>query len=442
MTSKFWYLTGLSLKKKIKTKWFIIANVLLVILIIGLINIDSIILFFGGNFNQKTEIILLDETDYSNINKSFENYVEEYNQLLTTELETSTKIFSGNQQELEKEITKTDKVGIIFTNDEDNYLRAKVISDQKIDTMVYQLLVQALAATKTEVAMSLTDIDLEELEKINTPITIDRVILDDASQNEDENMSLIMGTVFPTVILPFFMLVLFLVQMIGTEINEEKSTRSMEIIISNVSPKVHFFSKVLASNVFVITQGILLILYGGMGLLLRNLLATGTDITSSIATEISGVWQTLVETGFVDKLVYIIPITLILMILSFVAYSLVAGILASMTVNMEDFQQIQTPIIMISLVGYYLAIMAGMFEGSIFIRILSYVPFLSCLLSPALLVIGQIGIVDCLISITILIIFLYFTIKYGLRIYKVGILNYSTDKMWHRLFKAAKIKDV
>ena len=191
-----------------------------------------------------------------------------------------------------------------------------------------------------------------------------------------------------------------------------------------------------------ITQGVLLILYAGIGLFLRNMLVTGSSLTSGITTEISGVWQTLVETGFVDKLVYIIPITLILMILSFIAYSLVAGILASMTVNMEDFQQIQTPIIMISLVGYYLAIMAGMFEGSIFIRILSYVPFLSCLLSPALLVIGQISIVDCLISIAVLIVFLYFTIKYGLKIYKVGILNYSTDKMWHRLFKAAKSKDV
>ena len=385
---------------------------------------------------------MLNQTDYSDIQKTFENYIEEYNQLLTTESETSIETFSGNQQDLEKELAKSDKIGIIFTDDEDNYLQAKVISDQKIDTMIYQLLVQALSSTKTEVAMSLTDIDLEELEKINTPITIDRIILDDAAQNEDENMSLIMGTVFPTVILPFFMLVLFLVQMIGTEINEEKSTRSMEIIISNVSPKVHFFSKVLASNVFVITQGVLLILYAGIGLFLRNMLVTGSSLTSGITTEISGVWQTLVETGFVDKLVYIIPITLILMILSFIAYSLVAGILASMTVNMEDFQQIQTPIIMISLVGYYLAIMAGMFEGSIFIRILSYVPFLSCLLSPALLVIGQISIVDCLISIAVLIVFLYFTIKYGLKIYKVGILNYSTDKMWHRLFKAAKSKDV
>ena len=442
MTSKFWYLTGLSLKKKIKSKWFFIANILLAVLIIGLINIDSIIQFFGGDFDQKTEIVLLNQTDYSDIQKTFENYIEEYNQLLTTESETSIETFSGNQQDLEKELAKSDKIGIIFTDDEDNYLQAKVISDQKIDTMIYQLLVQALSSTKTEVAMILTDIDLEELEKINTPITIDRIILDDAAQNEDENMSLIMGTVFPTVILPFFMLVLFLVQMIGTEINEEKSTRSMEIIISNVSPKVHFFSKVLASNVFVITQGVLLILYAGIGLFLRNMLVTGSSLTSGITTEISGVWQTLVKTGFVDKLVYIIPITLILMILSFIAYSLVAGILASMTVNMEDFQQIQTPIIMISLVGYYLAIMAGMFEGSIFIRILSYVPFLSCLLSPALLVIGQISIVDCLISIAVLIVFLYFTIKYGLKIYKVGILNYSTDKMWHRLFKAAKSKDV
>ena len=442
MTSKFWYLTGLSLKKKIKTKWFFIANILLAILIIGLINIDSIIQFFGGDFDQKTEIVLLNETNYSTIDQTFENYIQEYKQLLTTEYEASIEVYSGNQQNLEKELVDTDKIGIVFSNNEDNYLEAKVISDQKIDTMVYQLLVQVLSATKTEVAMSLTDIDLEELEKINTPVTIDRIILDDASQNEDENMSLIMGTVFPTVILPFFMLVLFLIQMIGTEINEEKSTRSMEIIISNVSPKVHFFSKVLASNVFVITQGILLILYAGIGLFLRNLLATGTNITGSITTEFSEIWQTLVETGFVDQLVYVIPITLILMILSFIAYSLVAGILASMTVNMEDFQQIQTPIIMISLVGYYLAIMAGMFEGSIFIRILSYIPFLSCLLSPALLVIGQINIFDSLISIAVLIVFLYFTIKYGLRIYKVGILNYSTDKMWHRLFKAARNKDV
>ena len=125
MTSKFWYLTGLSLKKKIKTKWFFIANILLAILIIGLINIDSIIQFFGGDFDQKTEIVLLDETDYSNIDQTFENYIEEYNQLLTTEYETSIEVFSGNEQDLEKELVESDKIGIVFSNDEDNYLKRK-----------------------------------------------------------------------------------------------------------------------------------------------------------------------------------------------------------------------------------------------------------------------------------------------------------------------------
>ena len=94
---------------------------------------------------------------------------------------------------------------------------------------------------------------------------------------------------------------------------------------------------------------------------------------------------------------------------------------------------------MISLLGYYLSIMAGMFEGSILIRVLSYIPFLSCLLSPALLVIGQIGIIDVLISIIILIVFNFILVKYGLKIYKIGILNYSTDKMWKKIFKAARL---
>ena len=43
--------------------------------------------------------------------------------------------------------------------------------------------------------------------------------------------------------------------------NPEKSTRSMEIIISNVSPKTHFISKILSSNLFVIIQGALLIIF-------------------------------------------------------------------------------------------------------------------------------------------------------------------------------------
>ena len=437
MMNKFWFLTQSSFLKKIKSKWFLIVNILLLVVIVGIVNVDSIIKAFGGDFNDTNEIVVLDKTDMSY--DLFEKNLKSYNETLDMKYTFDISKTIKTEEEIKKEIKDTDKVLIVLENSDTSYLKASIISDSYIDTMYYQLLYQALSTTKTEVAFSLTDTNKDELLKLTSNISVDRILLSDDKNTEEENMEMIMGTVFPTVILPFFILVVFLVQMIGAEINEEKQTRSMEVIISNVSPKAHFFSKVVASNGFVLLQGLLLILYGILALVIRNY--TGISSASSITSQISDVWNSLVASGFVDKLTYIIPLTLILMVLSFLTYSLVAGILASMTVSMEDYQQIQAPIMMICLAGYYLAIMAGMFQGSTLIRILSYVPFLSCLLSPALLVIGQIGIFDVVISIIILCIFNYILIRYGLRIYKIGILNYSTDKMWSKLLKAVRSKE-
>ena len=437
MMNKFWFLTQSSFLKKIKSKWFLIVNILLLVVIVGIVNVDSIIKAFGGDFNDTNEIVVLDKTDMSY--DLFEKNLKSYNETLDMKYTFDISKTIKTEEEIKKEIKDTDKVLIVLENSDTSYLKASIISDSYIDTMYYQLLYQALSTTKTEVAFSLTDTNKDELLKLTSNISVDRILLSDDKNTEEENMEMIMGTVFPTVILPFFILVVFLVQMIGAEINEEKQTRSMEVIISNVSPKAHFFSKVIASNGFVLLQGLLLILYGILALVIKNY--TGISSASSITSQISDVWNSLVASGFVDKLTYIIPLTLILMVLSFLTYSLVAGILASMTVSMEDYQQIQAPIMMICLAGSYLAIMAGMFQGSTLIRILSYVPFLSCLLSPALLVIGQIGIFDVVISIIILCVFNYILIRYGLKIYKIGILNYSTDKMWSKLLKAVRSKE-
>lgn len=439
MANKFWFLTKTSLKKKLKNKWFIVINIILMLAIVAVMNLDSIIRYFGGDFNDTNEIIVLDNTGYAF--DSFKNYMDVYTETLDMDYKNDIKeITDKEEKELKEEIKSTDKTLIILNTNDKEYITAEIVSDSYIDTLYYQLIYQSLSSTKTEVAFKLTNIDIEELEKVTSAITIDRTILDEEKKTEAESTEMIMGTVFPTVILPFFILVVFLVQMIGAEINEEKQTRSMEIIISNVSPKTHFFSKVLSANAFVLLQGLLLIIYSVIALLVKNVFSSGT--ASGITSEISNVWNSLVTSGFVDKLYYIIPLTLALMVLSFLTYSLVAGILASMTVSMEDYQQIQSPIMIICLIGYYLAIMAGMFEGSILIKFLSYVPFLSCLLSPALLVIGQIGIIDVIISIVVLILFNWFLIRYGLKIYKVGILNYSTDKMWKKIFKAAKSKEI
>ena len=319
MNKKFWYLTKVSLNKKIKSKWFIITNVILAIVIILLLNINSVITFFGGDFDSRTNIIIVD----NNTNAS--SLLKENLEASNSEDEEKFKILESDKTiEEEQENLEDDKIIIALENSDEEYLKASIISNNKIDNLTYQLLSQALTATKTTIGMAVNNIDYNILNSISSPITIDRVVLNEET-DVDENMNLIMSSVFPTIILPFFMLTIFLVQMVGGEICEEKTTRSMEIIISNVSPKMHLLSKVLASNIFVIIQGVLLIIYAVIGFLLStNMLSSGLSMPS----EFTSIFDSLVASGFLDKLVYVIPLTLILIVLSFIAYAVIAGILA------------------------------------------------------------------------------------------------------------------
>ena len=435
MKNKFWYLTKYGLKKKFKSKSFVISNIILFIILIGLLNIDTIISFFGGDFNKEVNVYVLDNT-----NDNFDSFKDNYEKVKISIDNSDNKVIitksEKEKEELEEDIKKTTDIIVELNDDSENYLNASIITENYIDPFIHQSLVQAINNTKYELALKNSNIDIEELNDISKTVQIERVILDDSKNTEEENMNTVMGVVFPTIIFPFCMLIILLVQMIGSEINEEKTTRSMEVIISNVSARVHFFSKLLSNNLFIITQAILLFVYAAIGFMLRSIFGTG--INSDITNEISKALSSLSESGLFDKIYYIVPVTIILMILSFIAYSLIAGILASMTVNTEDYQHIQTPIMIICFVGYYLAVMSSMFNGSLFIRILSYVPLISCLLSPALLVIGQITIIDVMISVAALLLLIGILSKYGLKIYKIGILNYSTDKMWSKIFKAAK----
>ena len=218
----------------------------------------------------------------------------------------------------------------------------------------------------------------------------------------------------------------------------------MEIIIGNVSVKTHFFSKILSSNLFVLLQGLLILLYGGVGIIIRKLTSSSSGISAveSVAAslDLSSVLNTIQNSGIINKLGYIIPLIIILLLLSFLAYSLVAGILASMTTNMENYQQLQTPLMIISLIGFYLIIISSMFPGSVFIKIASVIPLMSITLAPSLLLSGEIGVSIIIIAIILLMMLNYILIKYGIKIYKVGILNYSESDLWKKMFKAVKEK--
>ncbi len=438
MKNKLKYLTAMSLKRKIQTKWFVAANILIALIIICGINIDTIITAFGGDFDKQQPVYIADHTGVAF--DSVKMMMNESSKALNTSSKKSSfdiQKTDKNEKEIKEQVDKKDGLGIIIENDKESTLKVTIISKDILDAVDSQLISNAINQTKTSLALADSGISNEQISSIYSNAKIDYEYTKDDVKKGEEGTQMLMRTVFPIVILPFFMLTLFLVQMIGAEVNDEKTTRGMEIIISNVSPKVHFFSKVIAGNLFVLFQGVLLFLYGGLGLLVRNLIG-GSDITGGIGSEVGKAMNEILSSSIGSQLAYIIPLTLLLMIITFVAYSLLAGILASMTTNIEDFQQLQTPIAIISLVGYYLAMLANVFGGSLFIKILGMVPFISAILAPSLLVLGQFSILEMLLAIVLCLLTVFALIKYGLRIYKVGILNYSSKDLWKKMFKALK----
>lgn len=441
MQSKLRYLTLSSLKKKLRSKWFIVVNIILLICIPLICNIDNIIKFFGGDFLQPTNIYVVDNTGETY--ETFDKVFKENNKIVLKQSDITVEHSQRQTKYLSKKIKEDKSKNIIveINEDEDNLFSANIISYDTVDSFLYQNIVNSLNTTKSTIALEKSNIDKKELANVNKTIDVNRSYLNKDVDENSDMIDMISGFLIPIFIIPFFFLIIIVVQMIGAEINDEKSSRSMEVIISSVSPKIHFMSKLISVNVFVIFQSLLLLIYSAIGVGLRVYLTRSSGIMESFGSKYADMAKEFVSSNMFNDLIQAIPFFIILLILSFIAYTLVAGILASVTTSIEDFSQIQTPLMVILLLGYYLAIVASMYESSVFIKVAGFVPFLSAIVAPVLLALGQMSVTEVMISTGILVITNWLLIRYGLRIYKEGILNYNSNKLWRKMFSALRKKN-
>lgn len=428
-----------SLKKKLKSKWFLGINIFILIMVIITINLNSIISLFGGGFEENYTVYVKDELNiYDEFNTNFTNnnlYFKDNYKLIK-----STK----SLEELKEEALNNNNIIIVdITKDDENYIKADLYSKKEISGLITSAIQSSLNTIKYEIAVNNSNVSKEELQKINSAVAINRNILvkeqTEIPQNEkvkkDSQRSVMGAIVVVVFILPFFFLIVTLVQMIGAEINEEKTNKSMEIIISNVKPKDHLISKIVSCTTFMMVQILLIVLFFLIANLIKSNLPTTTTGTANVLMEAV---RDMITPDVIKPIIQIIPLLIIFFIVTFISYAIIAGVLASITTSIDDFQQLQTPLMLIISLGFYLSIMAVIFEKARFIIALSYLPLISFLLSPSLYMLNQISAVSLIISIIIQTIFCILTYKYGLRIYKEGILNYSGTNLWRKLFRSIK----
>ena len=131
MKSKLCFLAGESFKRKVKTKWFLAVNIILVIVIACALNIDSIINAFGGEFDKKQKIYIIDNT-----NKTYdllEIQFKEYQSIMDSSSEYEIKKTNKNYKDIYKDKKNEDAWVIVINNDKENVVSYKLISESFIE---------------------------------------------------------------------------------------------------------------------------------------------------------------------------------------------------------------------------------------------------------------------------------------------------------------------
>ena len=439
MKNKLKFLIKQSISKKIGTKWFKVVNILLCILIVAMSNLDRLITLFGGDFNKPTKVYVKDEIGYYDVFESiFNEYSKNIKDIGKYKLEKTNKSI----KQLKKKIEDEDDVIITLKKSDSTYIESDIYTYDVIETVPLQVFSATLNSLKSTIVMQTSGLSTEEILAITSNAKVNTITTNKEVDSNAKAKDIISAGLILVIIIPFFLFITVLTQMIGAEVNDEKSTKSMEIIISNVPPKYHFISKIVSSTSFVLLQGLLIFLYGVLALILRGLfsnissLAASNDVTSFI----KDTYGLVKASGAIELLIKGLPLILLLLVLNMLVYAIVAGVLASMTTNIEDYQQLQSPMMIIMIIGYYIAMMASVFDGSVFVKIVSFIPMISAMVAPVIYMLGQTTLIDLLLSNVICLMAVYISYVFGLRIYKVGILNYSSTNLWRKVFKSLKEK--
>ena len=218
-----------------------------------------------------------------------------------------------------------------------------------------------------------------------------------------------------------YMVLMSFVNLVLADIATEKGTKMIEFIFSSVKPGEYFAGKMFGNFIAVFVQIITYVIFGIVGFFIVKSkgLLDGIDLSYNLTGSTYGMIAEIV----------------LLFLLGIFVFLILAGMLASFATKVEDAGKMGTPLILGTIILFFLAIsLRG--KGDIMItKVLSYVPLASTFFMPLRLLNGYAGLTEGLISIAILIVTIFLVYRFGERVYKRNILNYSTDNWVTRRFK-------
>lgn len=223
------------------------------------------------------------------------------------------------------------------------------------------------------------------------------------------------------VIMVVYMILISYSGITAQEIASEKGTKIMEIIFSSTTAAKYFLGKILGIFGVIVTQLIIYIV-GGWA---TYRWALHAKITASFMRY---------NQAIINKVLgNLLNVNLIFLILGVVIYTILAAFSGALVAKPEDSSKAAQSTTMISLIAFFLAFAFITNPEQILPQILSYVPFFSSFMMPIRIINGQVGSLEVILSLVILIVSIVGLTVYISKIYQGVILQTDDTSFWKRL---------
>ncbi|MFC7372874.1 ABC transporter permease [Fictibacillus iocasae] len=397
--SKFLVVLFHTYKTKIKSKPFILSTAITIALLFVIANMDQIVKVFSGDGPDKIGVI--DESgEFLPLLKEQAKPLKEDLQVVEIEDEESAKksVASGKLEGYL--IIKKSGEGL----PEGTFKADDVTKQSQVDDLQ-----NALQQVKNVVSVQSLGLTKNDVERLYSPVGFEKVSLLESAKSEEEASQ---AYILVYILLFFmYMAVMMYGTMIATEVATEKSSRVMEILISSVSPVKQMFGKIFGIVLVAFTQ---LIIFG-----------FASYSALQLNQELSGKDSLLTFLDFNSIPASLFSFAVLYFLLGFFMYATLFAMLGSLISRVEEVNSLLTPLIMV-IVGAFLIAMYGRENPeSALVTGASYFPLFTPMIMLLRVGMTEMPVWEIMLSIAILMAAIASFAVIGARVYRGGVLMYG-----------------
>lgn len=327
------------------------------------------------------------------------------------------------QEAGEKALQKDNLDALLLLKVENNTLVAEMLSQESASQETLMTLNFQLSQLQSSLRAQALGLGAEEVAAINQPVSVNvqKISFDETGNLQEEidfsGIRIVVG-MMSTILL--FIFIVTYASIIAQEIASEKGTRIMEVILSSVSSRSHFYGKLSGILLVAMTQVAVYLVSFGIGF---YWLKDKPSVKAFLA-------EFSIKDIFGEFLIF----TIIYLILGIFIYAVLAALCGSLVSKVEDVSKAILPVTYLSLAGYMIGLSLGLSNpGHAAIRITSYIPFLSSYTMPIRLANDNVPLLQVLLSVGILIATLIVLVMFSSKMYRSNVLIYNDNGIWAAL---------